>query len=154
MAGSSVQITPGGPSTQYLANAFRFSWWHHSCSHQLRTETGRYGKIRSNERICSFCNSNKSEDEIHFILDCKAYSKIRDVFFSKIEFRLHNFKSLSHDNLVAHLMNSSDYLINCRLFLFILQWFGLRTEKMDSYQWMNEICNVLKRFTLIGWISN
>ena len=67
------------------------------------------------------CNSNKSEDEIHFILDCKAYSKIRDVFFSKIEFRLPNFKSLSHDNFVAYLMNSSDYLINCQVDLFILQ---------------------------------
>ena len=32
------------------------------------------------------CNSNNSEDENHFLLDCKAYSKIRDVFFSKIEF--------------------------------------------------------------------
>ena len=64
------------------------SWWHHSCSHQLRTETGRYEKIPSNERICSFCNSNKSEDENHFILDCKACSKIRDVFFSKIEFQI------------------------------------------------------------------
>ena len=139
MAGSSVQITPGGPSTQYLANAFRFSWWHHSCSHQLRTETGRYEKIRSNERICSFCNSNKSEDEIHFILDCKAYSKIRDVFFSKIEFRLPNFKSLSHDNFVAYLMNSSDYLINCQVVLFILQWFELRSKWIHINEWMRSV---------------
>ena len=72
-------------------------------------------------RNYSFCNSNKSEDENHFILDCKAHSKIRDVFFSTIGFRLPNFKSLSHANLVAYLMNSSDYLINCQVVLFILQ---------------------------------
>ena len=95
MTGSSVQIIRGGPSTEYLANAFRGDIIR--CSHQLRTETGRYEKITSNERICSFCNSNKSEDEIHFILDWKAYSKIRDVFFSKIEFRLPVF-SLSGGN--------------------------------------------------------
>ena len=93
----------------------RFSWWHHSCSCQLKTETGRYEKIPSNERICYFCNSNKTEHEHPFILDCKAYSKIRDIFFSKIELRLPNFKSLSHNNLVAHFMNSSHYLINRQL---------------------------------------
>ena len=29
--------------------------------------------------ICSFCTSNKTEDENHFLLDCKAYSQIRDI---------------------------------------------------------------------------
>ena len=133
MAGSSVQITRGGPF--YGISCQRFSWWHHSCSHQLRTETGRYEKIPSNERICSFCNSNKSEDENHFLLDCKAYSKIRNVFFSKTELKLPNFKSLSqwHDTLIAHLMNYSDYLINCQLVLFISQWFELRNKLINCF---------------------
>ena len=72
-------------------------------------------------RNYSFCNSNKSEDENHFLLDCKAYSKNSDVFFSKMEFKLPKFKSLSHDTLIADLMNSSDDLINCQLVLFIWQ---------------------------------
>ena len=50
-----------------------------SMSSLLRTETGRYEiKIPRNKRICSFCNSNKIEAENHFLLDCEAYSKIRD----------------------------------------------------------------------------
>ena len=34
------------------------------------------------------------EDENHFLLDCKAYSQIRDIFFSKLETKIPNFKSL------------------------------------------------------------
>ena len=50
-----------------------------SMSSLVKTETGRYEiKILRNERICSFCNSNKIEDENHFLLDCEANSKIRD----------------------------------------------------------------------------
>ena len=44
-----------------------------------------------------FVGSNKIEDENHFLLDCKAYSQIRDIFFSKLETKIPDFKSLSHD---------------------------------------------------------
>ena len=76
-------------------------------SHQLRIETGTYEKIPRNERICSFCTSSKIEVENHFLLDCKAYSQIRDIFFSKLETKIPDFKSLSHDTLISILMNSS-----------------------------------------------
>ena len=108
MAAISAEIIRGGSSTEYLGNVFRdasFLW--------SSTETGRYEEIPGNERICLFCNSNKSEDENHFLLDCSACSKIRDVFFSKLELKLPNLQSLSHDTLIGHLMksmNSSDYL--------------------------------------------
>ena len=95
-------------------------------SHQLRIKTGRYEKIPRNEKICSFCKSNKIEDENHFLLDCKAYSQIRDIFFSKIETKIPNFKSISHDTLISILMNSSDYLVKCQLISFISQCFELR----------------------------
>ena len=82
-------------------------------SHQLRIETGRYENIPRNERICHFCTSNKIEDENHFLLDCKAYPQIRDIFFFKLETKIPDFKTLSHDTLISLVMNSSDYLINC-----------------------------------------
>ena len=103
-------------------------------SHQLRIETGRYEKIPRDERICYFCSRNKIEDENHFLLDCKAYSPIRDTFFSKLETKIPDFKSLSHDTLISLLMNSSDYLINCQLVSFISQCFELRTKLIS----MNE----------------
>ena len=67
----------------------------------LPVEKGRYEKIPHNERICSFCKSNKIEDENHFLLVCKADSQIRDIFFSKIETKIPNFKLLSHDTLIS-----------------------------------------------------
>ena len=54
---------------------------------------------------------------------------IRDVFFSKIGIKIPDLKSLSHDTLSSlDLMNSSDYLINCRLVFFIPQCFELRNK--------------------------
>ena len=101
----------------------------------LRIETGRYEKIPCDERICYFCTGNKIEDENYFLLDCKAYSQIRDTsFFSKLETKIPDFKSLSHDTLISLLMNSSDYLINCQLVSFISQCFELRTKLIS----MNE----------------
>ena len=79
-----------------------------------------------------FVGSNKIEDENHFLLDCKAYSQIRDIFFSKLETKIPDFKSLSHDTLISLLMNSSDY--NCQLVSFISQCFELRTKLIS----MNE----------------
>ena len=69
----------------------------------------------------------------HFLLDCKAYSQIRDIF-SKLETKIPDFKSLSHDSLISLVMNSSDYLIKCQLVSFISQCFELRTKLIS----MNE----------------
>ena len=116
-------LTRKNPSRKALVR-FRIS------SHQLRIETGRYEKIARNDRICHFCTSNKIEDEIYFLLDCKAYSQIRDILFSKLETKIPDFKSLSFcgDTLISLLMNSSDYFINCLLVSFISQCFELRTK--------------------------
>ena len=76
---------------------------------------------------------NKIEDENHFLLDCKAYSQIRETFFSELETKIPDFKSLSHDTL-SLLINSSDYLIKCQLVSFISQCFELRTKLIS----MNE----------------
>ena len=95
--------------------------------------SGRYENIPRNERICHFCTRNKIEDENHFLLDYKAYSQIRDIFFSKLETKIPDFKSLSHDTLISLLMNSSDYLINCQLVSFMIsQCFELRTKLIST----------------------
>ena len=57
-----------------------------------------------------------------------------DTFFSKLETKTPDFKSLSHDTLISLLMNSSAYLINCQFVSFISQCFELRTKLIS----MNE----------------
>ena len=49
-------------------------------NHKLRIETGRHTKpkIPPQQRICKTCNI--MEDEIHFLVDCKLYSDIRNKY--------------------------------------------------------------------------
>ena len=49
-------------------------------SHKLYVEQRRYRNIQCNDRICSFCNLDKVEDEYHFILVCPLYNVLRKTY--------------------------------------------------------------------------
>ena len=116
-----LDLTKKNPSRKSLVK-LRIS------SHKLRIETGRYDKIPRDERLCSLCNCNKIEDETHFLLDCPSYSSIRDRFFSKIEPKIPFLRLLSHETLLSHLMNCTDYFINIQLISFISSCFEQRDK--------------------------
>ena len=80
-------------------------------SQKLRTETGRYDNMSRDERLCSLCNCNRIEDETFFLLDCPSFSSIREMFFSKLEPKISFLRLQSHETLLSHLMNSTDYFI-------------------------------------------
>ena len=40
-------------------------------------EKGRHKKIDVEERFCYMCSEKKLEDELHFLLECHAYDRIR-----------------------------------------------------------------------------
>ena len=44
----------------------------------LEVERGRYRNIPADRRICKVCNSNVTEDEIHFLFLCNRYSVRRN----------------------------------------------------------------------------
>ena len=48
-------------------------------THNLLIETGRYCRpvIPSSERKCKMCASRAIEDEIHFVVQCTAYTEMR-----------------------------------------------------------------------------
>ena len=48
-----------------------------SGSLQIKIETGRYENIPLSERLCSFCNDNHIEDEVHVLLSCTLYDDLR-----------------------------------------------------------------------------
>ena len=96
--------------------------------HNLRVETGRYGKIPLEESICPLCSGNKIEDETHLLLDCQRYSSMRDIFLSKIETKIDDIRKLSHENLISQLMNSNDYYFNLRLIMSISSCFEMRNK--------------------------
>ena len=59
---------------------------------KLRVETGRFQNERIEERLCVFCEQNKTEDEIHFLLDCDMYKNVRKVMFESIPLENSNDK--------------------------------------------------------------
>lgn len=63
-------------------------------SHSLDVCTGRWcnpstgskGRIDRNSRVCRVCQSGMVEDEKHFVLECPAYSDIRNMFPDVVNF--------------------------------------------------------------------
>ena len=50
----------------------------------LKIETGRFTDIPVHKRLCIFCNTNKVEDEIHFMFECAMYLKLRMVLYQHV----------------------------------------------------------------------
>ena len=69
-------------------------------------------------------NGNRIQDETHFLLDCPSFSSITEMFLSKIPF----LQLQSHETLLSHLMNSTDYVIKIQLISFISSCFELRDK--------------------------
>ena len=66
----------------------------------------------------------------HLLLDCQIYSSMRDIFLSKIETHINDIRKLSHENLIAQLMNSNDYYVDLRLIIFITSCFEMRDKSI------------------------
>ncbi len=50
----------------------------------LSIETGRWGNIPLEDRICKMCDSLVVEDEYHFIFHCSLYNNISDPFLHHV----------------------------------------------------------------------
>jgi hypothetical protein len=46
-------------------------------SHNLAIETGRHNNIPREDRFCEYCDADRVEDEIHFLLFCSFYDELR-----------------------------------------------------------------------------
>ena len=46
----------------------------------INVEIGRHNDISYEERICGLCNTQSVEDEFHLIIDCPAYSGLRETY--------------------------------------------------------------------------
>ena len=83
-------------------------------------------------RIARVKTEYRIEDETHFLLDCPSFSSIRDMFFSKLEPKIPFLRLQSHESLLSHLMNSTDYFINIQLISFISTCFELRDKLISG----------------------
>ena len=72
----------------------------------LRLETGRYVCLSVNERICTLCNVNETEDEVHFLLRCACYNDLRRLLTKKaIETRV-DFSTLTDSQKLVYLIKN------------------------------------------------
>lgn len=80
-------------------------------AHQLMIERGRHLNIPRNERYCPLCNSNKIENEEHFLLQRKSFNTQRTIFDGKISNILDNknIDNVSHKK--SFLLNNNSYTI-------------------------------------------
>ncbi len=61
----------------------------------LRVETGRFVGEKHNDRICTLCDSNVVEDQIHFLFYCKLYDNHRKDLNAKAKNIIDGWDNLS-----------------------------------------------------------
>ena len=64
----------------------------------IHVETGRFERLKIEERLCDHCTSNAIEDEYHFLFHCPLYHPERDLFYQTITMIYANFRQLSDAN--------------------------------------------------------
>ena len=50
----------------------------------LQVELGRFRNIKLEDRLCTFCNANAIEDELHLLFHCDLYTEERKVFTGQL----------------------------------------------------------------------
>jgi hypothetical protein len=82
-------------------------------SHHLAIETGRHAHpvIPAHQRICSKCDLNVVDDEIHFITECSKYQTIRENMFQAIIPILPDLREVSNEEKFVQLMTSEDMTV-------------------------------------------
>ena len=70
-------------------------------------ETGRHSEIQQEERICPLCD-NGVEHEIHFVMKCTQFKKLRTKMLQLVEKKTIAFKSLNDEQKLFSLFTNED----------------------------------------------
>ena len=105
-------------------------------AHKLNIETARYVKAPKETRLeqkklarkCTNCNLSCDEDEIHFLLECDKYYRIRTAFLDKVYESCSNTRHLNKEQIFIWLMSNEDKAILVKLINFIDECLSLRDK--------------------------
>ena len=75
----------------------------------LAIETGRYYRIRIENRFCKLCHNENIEDEIHFPCHCKPFDHERLIFYTKLAVKGNNILEMSDNEKFVYIMQ-----LNCK----------------------------------------
>ncbi len=84
--------------------------------HKLMIETGRHRQtwLPPEQRLCSHCDLNQMEKELHFLTECSKYTDIRTVYYDKIQQIHPTFTTLPDQEKLAYLLGrTQDLLCAC-----------------------------------------
>ena len=70
----------------------------------MDNDTGRFRKLKPEERVCMLCQTNNTEDEIHFVCQCNVYDELRNNLYARISANLENFNELSDEEKFVYML--------------------------------------------------
>lgn len=88
-------------------------------SHRLNIEIGRYARIDRENRLCTNCTLGVLGDEIHFLLECPAFSITRESLFRLAEEKCQHFKDMARFDKYFWLLNCEDEILMQNLASFV-----------------------------------
>ena len=99
---------------------FKFEQTNQSCVYSavplpLRVETRRYSGLCVYERTCNICNSNETEDEIHFWFKCPCYYDLRLSLINKATETKANFLLLNDVEKLRHVVENH-FIYCCKIY--------------------------------------
>ena len=80
-------------------------------SHHLQIEVGRYQGTPAHMRLCSKCDLNEVDDEIHFLFKCTKFKDEREDFLKSISELCTNFPNLDFNGKLVWLFTNENETI-------------------------------------------
>lgn len=81
----------------------------------INIELGRHKGLEIKDRLCTLCNLNEVEDEIHFMCKCPAYDNFRQVLYNDVGINVNNCNIKEQFNILMSLSNKNvgRYVVDC-----------------------------------------
>ncbi len=119
-------------------------------------ETGRHRQtwLPPEQRLCSHCDLNQMETELHFLTECSKYTDIRTVFYNKIQQTHPTFKTLPDQEKLAYLLG--EHKTCC---VFAAQYVSLchhrREDTPPALSWCSQHMSIiLNHITLLYYLHH
>jgi len=98
-------------------------------SHTLNIENLRGKVTNPKERLCTLCNLQEVEDEIHFLTRCPKYSLLRGPMKREVTNSFPNMSQITDENLTIWLLTNEDKQTCKKVGKYIFECFDIRKSE-------------------------
>ena len=98
-------------------------------SHRSGIEVGRHQrpKLPLEQRICSFCNINEIDDEVHLVKNCQFHNEERRILLNEIQC---HFNSINHEYIFTPWVQSDCFEVQHAFGKFLYSCFYNRQQTL------------------------